>query len=577
MLGFRFSREKSLRQLPVSSVAASAFGLAAFRRRLVVLLAWMLLCFVIAVPTAGAADWRYAIRTGDTLWTIAQQYLREDVPVVRLQRYNRIVNPYRLPPGGSLSVPVDWLRHQPFDVRIEASRGQASASRTGSFRDAIPAIAGLRLGAGAALRTLADGSLTLAFADGSRLQLHGNSELHLERLNAYGDTGMFDIRLSLPRGRISSLVAPLRGEASHYVVTTPGMMSSVRGTVFRVAANEQGEFTEVLSGAVAASGEGHQVRLDAGFGTAKGDDGRPMPSVRLLPPPDLAQLPSRVLRVPAPLVWGDVAGAAAYRVQASAQQDFSTLLQDVRVSVPRAPLDVHHEGELFVRIRAIDGHGIEGQDAQGRLEIAAQPAPPFVLRPQEGSTVYGAQPRLQWTDQAEGEYRYRVELIESGGDFARPRLALQDIRGTDVRLAEALPPGDYQWRIATSDATGKQGAWSEPMRFSLAPAQSQSTTAESGEAGLSVRWEKGLDGQRYRFQLSSRADFARPRVDSVLDENHVQLADIRYGTWYLRVAAIDEDGYQHPYGPVQTVKLGCLPCRILGGSGAASVLLFLML
>ena len=72
----------------------------------------------------------------------------------------------------------------------------------------------MALGIGTTLFTSADASLTLQFADGSRLLLHGGSELKLDKLSAYGATGMTDTRMRLPKGRTSSEVKPLRGSGS---------------------------------------------------------------------------------------------------------------------------------------------------------------------------------------------------------------------------------------------------------------------------------------------------------------------------------------------------------------------------
>jgi hypothetical protein len=41
------------------------------------------------------------------------------------------------------------------------------------------------------------------------------------------------------------------------------------------------------------------------------------------------------------------------------------------------------------------------------------------------------------------------------------------------------------------------------------------------------------------------------------------------------VQAIDGDGYARPFGPPQAIKVGCLPCRWVGGGAALLLVLSL--
>ena len=69
------------------------------------------------------------------------------------------------------------------------------------------------------------------------------------------------------------------------------------------------------------------------------------------------------------------------------------------------------------------------------------------------------------------------------------------------------------------------------------------------------------------------AQLAQPLVEAA----GCTLWDVEYvregGTWYLRVQAVDDDGFEHPFGPTQSVKLGCTPCRVLAGAGGVLLLL----
>lgn len=537
------------------------------------MLATLFLLVTTSLSAAQAQEWRYRVRPGDTVWDLAHKYVRHDLAWEQLQAHNRIQDPLRLVPGSVMLFPVAWLRQQPAQAQVVAVSGAAQASRNGDFSDATAVAEGLRLATGAALRTPSEASLTLEFADGSRLQLHGESELHLDRLSAYGDTGMVDTRLRMPRGRASSKVQRSRGPGSGYVIETPGMMSSVRGTEFRVGSDGTHSRSEVVEGDVQVSGGGGSVRVRAGRGTVAGDNGRPIAPVPLLAAPDLSAWPVDIDRMPATLQWPAIPGATAYRLQASAHDDFRTLLQDSRVDAAAATLVFRSEGEVFIRVRAIDGNGLEGLDTVVRALVAAQPAPPFALAPVAGGDAVGPRPRLRWTGAEQDGLRYRVQVDAATGDFSAPLVSIQDLRREELRTAE-LAPGQYSWRVGATAADGRQGPWGDPQPFTLhPPGAGPGVEAASADGVLQVRWRKGDDGQRYRFQLSRKPAFQDVVVDRVLDDNAIDLPDLRAGTWYMRVAAVDSDDYEHPFGPVQVAKVGCLPCRILSGAGGAALIL----
>ena len=62
-------------------------------------------------------------------------------------------------------------------------------------------------------------------------------------------------------------------------------------------------------------------------------------------------------------------------------------------------------------------------------------------------------------------------------------------------------------------------------------------------------------------------------MDRELDINQITLPGLRSGTWYARTQTIDSDGYAGPFGPAQSIKLGCLLCRIATIGGGTALLL----
>jgi hypothetical protein len=201
----------------------------------------------------------------------------------QLQQHNRIDNPYRLPPGQLLRFPISWLRTEPAPARVLSVRGKVELSGAdGSASRAIQA--GEQLHIGDTVQTEGESSVTLEFADASRLQLREYSRLRLDQLSRYGHTGMVDTRLRLQQGRASNRVTPARGPASRYIIDAPTATSSVRGTVFRVSAGDTGcRATEVLQGKVQVGNTHGQRMVQPGQATrsaAQTPPGRSPPCCR---------------------------------------------------------------------------------------------------------------------------------------------------------------------------------------------------------------------------------------------------------------------------------------------------------
>lgn len=530
-------------------------------------------CCLVVVPsigTASAQEWRYRVRPGDNVWDLAGRYVRSDIAWQRLQAHNGIDDPYRLSPGSVMLFPVAWLKQQPAKARVVTVHGDAVVVDPRDGRSSA-IVAGAEVGIGSILRTDPDASLTLEFADGSRLLLQGDSELALDKLSSYGATGMVDTRMRLPRGRVGSEVRPMRGPASHFIIETPDTMSSVRGTRFRIGSDGMRSQAEVTEGQVAVTGNGRQIVLTPGQGTASGSDGQLLAPRPLLPQPgalslDAGQRPMR-------LQWAPVPDARRYRVQVGATPDFLSLIHDRVVRENEDTLAALPDGVYGIRVRAIDANGIEGLDAVIEPQVVL--APPFTLAPIEGGRTEAQRPRFRWTSMGR-DVRYHLQVAGQEG-FEQPQLDAADLRGSNLRSPQALAPGSYHWRIAAIDETGRASAFSDAARFEVLP-EGAGPLVEGGEADgkiLHVRWPAAQEGQHFRFQLSRKPDFTTREIDRELDDQQISLPGLRSGKWYARVQVVESDGYAHPFGPTQTFKLGCLPCRIAAGGGIVLLLLAL--
>ena len=535
----------------------------------------MLVVLLLGAFPLLAQDWNYRVRPGDTLWDLGARYLKPSVPWEQLKAHNRVPDPYRLPPGSQLRFPVAWLAVQPAPARVLATRGRVQLGESGqaALRDVVE---GEQLSIGHYLVTGADASVTIVFADDSRLQLRENSRLRLDQLSRYGRTGMVDTRLRLEQGRTSNRVTPAKGPASRYIIDAPTASSSVRGTVFRVSAGERGynAATEVIEGRVQVGNRRGQRLVSRGQASRSSSLAlRPGATEALLPAPQLDRAQLRLDPLPASLAWSAVSGAAQYRVEVvrADQPDILLFAQQTTattLTVPDLP-----PGALRVLVRAVSADGVEGMDAEHDFMVRDQPVAPLTVRPVNQQIVNSARPRFEWS-QVEGADASVLQIARDV-QFLAPMLE-QESRSTHLRPAQDLPAGNYFWRVASRDGNGHRGRFGQPVALTIsdAPVDPALQPPQAAKGQLTLRWQPGEAGQRYRVQLDRRGDFARPLLDREVDQPEVSLKRPWHGTLHVRVQYIDADGYAGPFSPTQQISL---PCRTCYGAGGGALLLWLLL
>ncbi|MFO1433429.1 MAG: FecR domain-containing protein [Candidatus Competibacteraceae bacterium] len=511
---------------------------------------FMLMLLLVQVSgNAWGQYWLYTVRPGDNIWNVTEEYLSDISYWRRLQALNAIEHPERLPPGDRLRIPIAWLKLQPVAVRVVESHGEVEAVPATGRR--IPVGTGLLLSAGDAIRTGSNGSVTLEFGDQSRLSVQSDSYLVLDRVSAYGETGMLDTRLRLEQGRADSRIVRQDGRSSNYEIWTPAAVSAARGTQYRVGVAGPEARTEVVEGTVSVTGAGRTQRTPARFGVLAEVGKPPSVPIPLLPPPAVAGLPSRIERVPVHFQLAPLRGAMAYRVQIAPDAAFETLLFDtvsrvLDIAGPDLP-----DGNYVLRLRGIDERGLEGLDGYHRFTVKARPEPPFLMEPRPNAIVLERPPTLRWSKPEEAE-GYQIQLADNER-FERPLILDTRQTATSLTPTQVLSPGWYYWRVATRTAPGGQGPFSDPQRFQLQPAtRADAPTIE--EDSVIFRWS-GTPGQRYRFQLADDPEFTQPLVDVRVTAPQATVAYPPSGIYYLRIKAIEADGREGPYSPTQQVEL----------------------
>ena len=512
---------------------------------------WLLLTAV-AAPIQ-AQDWIYTTVEGDNLWNLSEQHLDSVMRFKQLQRINRIENPKQMRPGTRLRIPLKWIRSNPVPATVEAIQGEVTLRR--SDGTSAPLQPDDLIYLGDQVRTAQGSTVAIRFADDSILTLHEDSLIRFDHLSAHGRTGMVDSRLNLLEGRMDTRVIPAKGPGSRFQIKTPSAISAVRGTEYRAAVSDNGSVSsiEVLEGSVAVKGADKQSLIKAGFGTRVAEGEAPLPPRKLLPAPTLKPVDGAIRSINWVLQWQAVEGASAYRLEIAEQRSFDTLLWQQLSAHHRAALPDLPDGRYFARIRAVDPLGLEGHNAVQTLILDARPQAPIQLKPDDQQLYRGESPTLRWTQSQEAD-RYRLEIAVDQ-QFEQVLIDRDDLSETRFNTNELPIPGTYFWRLTSIAADGELGpvgtvrSWQAKTIPAAIDTQMQSTD----DGMLVASWPAGLEGQRYQLQMAQDPQFQQLLVDQLLDTPSYRFETFSGGSRYLRVRAVEPDGFAGPWGAVQRV------------------------
>ena len=502
---------------------------------------------------APAADWIYTVVDGDNLWDLSEKYLDSPVRFEQVRKLNNIEFPKRLQPGSRLRVPMKWIRSNPVPAQIIAIEGRAQIVRAdGTALDSVAP--GTLLQLGDTLKTDADSSAAIEFADGSQLTLYSAGVMRFDHLTAHGETGMVDSRLHLIEGRLDTRVKPAVGPGSRFEIQTPSAISAVRGTEYRaaVSGSDQTSNIEVLEGGVRVAAARKGRLIAQGFGTQVAVGQPPLPPRRLLPPPILDPVPPRVIELNWPLSWQAIDQARDYRVEISAVDKREVLAWEQVVQRPKVRLPDLSDGDYRVRIRGIDQIGLEGENTLRSLVLDRHPQPPVSLQPADGQVARGSPAELRWTDSAEAA-SYRLQIARDAGfeDIIVDRSGLDATRFDTAELVEI---GTYHWRVTSIAADGEVGPPGAGRSWQIKPAlKAVDATLAATDGALVASWRQDHPEQTYQVQIALDPAFETLELERRTVEPRIALEQISGQVRYLRVRAVEPDGYQGPWGTVQRI------------------------
>jgi hypothetical protein len=410
-----------------------------------------ILCLVMASAASYANEptFNLVVQDRDTLIGLTEKLLISPAARTELARLNKLGNQDRLSPGQVLVVPVRLLRGTQSPLAVTQVNGPVTI-------DGKPAAVGMKVNEGANITSGAGATLTLAREDGTKALVMPNSKLEIKENRALAKNdkaGFFRSLMRIATGAVEMEVVPA-AIPDHVTVKTPTSIVGVRGTSYRVGADDAGSKpssrVEVLRGAVQASGDsGGGVALAGGFGTKVVQGEAPLAPRKLLDAPRLA-LPAELAEQMQRFAIAPVEGAAAYDVSVSPANDPQVLLSSQRVSGTQAEFPDLPNGEYSVRVRAIDSVGLQGLDAKSAVRLAVSDLA-FDLKSTR-SDVTGTQ-NLAWRfgrNLAAAEFW--VQVADSQ-DFSS-LIVDGRVRGAAAAVAKDLQAGVYYWRVGTPNGSG---------------------------------------------------------------------------------------------------------------------------
>lgn len=410
---------------------------------------WMQFAWAQA-PLPGPDDAIIEVRSGDTLGDLARTQL--DIPARwrDVANYNLLPDPNLIEPGQQLRIKRVWLRSRPGDLKVEAVTGEATANgKVLQAGDLIPA--------GAQVQTSAGGALRLRMPDTSLVNMLERSEIKVEKLEQRAD-GVFSSLLRLVTGQIDAFKAKHQAGMADLAVAGRNATVGIRGTHFRVRQDGVVTFTEVEEGTVAFDATQTPVVLALNAREGSVANGRDAAQViPLLSEPVYPELPVTFSTPYIEWTMGELVGAQRYVGELAQNDAFSDRLVSVRSDGRTIRLNELPNGRYWLKLRAVDSHGLQGMEGKISFEVAVPPRK-FAM-----TKVYvsGKQLQLRWVGRKQS-VSYQVQVAPRQ-DF---QYLLLDAKTADNWIDMPRPQsGCYFLRVRQIFDGGQAGAWDVPMLF----------------------------------------------------------------------------------------------------------------
>ncbi len=309
----------------------------------------------------------YIVRPSDNLSKLGRKILTSPRVWNEVAKFNQLKDPDVILPGQTLNIPLRFLKSKPASGKVISTEGDVTL-QGGAMQP------GAALADGAKIKTGVNSSAVIELGDGSRVkilpaslaEIVTNRDYAMRDASKSGSTNWFSGLMRLSEGALEALASKTANRATPLKIETSTSVVGVRGTEFRVAFDDplsKATRIEVLEGLVRADNPAHLSGADLpkGTGAVINPLEKEIKVVVLLPAPDLAGLPSEVLKPQGNWPMPTLTGASAYSVQVASDEQFDKIVRSLKVAGnASADLSSLPNGNWFARVRGIDAVGLEG-------------------------------------------------------------------------------------------------------------------------------------------------------------------------------------------------------------------------
>lgn len=511
-----------------------------------------------AEESTTAVDYTYHVQSGDNLSKLAHEVLDGKVGWSNVATYNKLPNAHMLHPGEALHIPFAWLKNYPTAAHIETLTGDVKLNGN-------PAKVGDAVSENDVLETAVGSGVRLRLPDGSTVNVLERSNIEAREISKKERGDFFHTVFQLVSGRIDAIKNAFPAERSPLLIQGMHGTIGVRGTHFRMAQEGNATLAEIEHGRVGFDAGKRTLALSGGEGSVA--DGVKAPAViALLGAPILLDLPERFEEILVRVNLQKMVGALAFRGEVAREEEFANIIAQDTSDGTQLRITNLEDGTYWLRVRAIDARGLQGLESRTRFVLKAHPIAPMLMGPNNNGKVRGVAPEFSWAEVDEAQ-SYRLQIARDA-EFKDVVLKQDDIKEPRFSFAagQNLQSGEFYWRVASVRDESNQGPWGQVRKLRVLPLSAPPPAPAFTKGRMAVSWQ-AEPGQTFEYQLASGKDFSDIKLSLALTEPKIDMATPVPGKYFVRMRAIDADGYIGPWTPVQNFTApgypvdGCGNCQ----------------
>lgn len=427
------------------------------------LIASLWFCLIQASPFSQAlnlnadsneGEWIYTVVKDDYLLGILNACCEPSLKPEFVAKLNHISNVNFLTPGQLIHIPVSFLKSKVTPITVLVASGDVRVKRFG--QSAFERLRDSEVVSEGDLIKTGDKSVTrLKFEEDSVLLLQSNSLLSIQSSRKVIQSPAIKVRVKLLEGRAEIAANPKHEKNRSFEVQTPSAVAVVRGTEFRVNANDVFTAEETLSGVVDFGVDAALVSVVKDYGSTAKQGQPPTPPSSLPNMPSLVGFKENIEYLPVELEIAPQQEVKEFVAQLATDEAFNTLVYEGVVPASGAHKNLLAfkalpDGQYFLKLRAKDKLGLEGRDANVSFNLDAYPYPPEPIIAENGLTGDERPKVFRWTALAEAT-GYVIEFAkdEAFNDVTLVRYVAYN----QYAPMQSLPVGSQYWRVAAKSNT----------------------------------------------------------------------------------------------------------------------------